>query len=106
MLLLFKVVLVSGFASIAAWVGLYTWLTRWGCWRNPIGRALLFAKSLLALALAAAALPAFVPLTPFWQQVAGWADVTLLGLITPAMIYRIFVWWRLHRAGKLPLGKR
>src|SRR5258708_38401307 len=96
-ILCLKTGLISGEISLVAWVVLYSVLAAW--WRNPIGRTLvaktapiarLFIPSILALFFR----PDF--------YIARWADVILLGVVTPGMIWRSVVWGRLHQAGQLP----
>ena len=99
--LLLKIFLISGFVSLAGWVGLYTWLTGGAAWRNPVGQTLVIKSVLVAATFAAIALPAFVPWFARHPLVMGWIDVALIGLVTPVMVWRSVVWVRLHRAGRL-----
>ena len=48
-LLLLKIGLIAGAVSLVALVVIYTWLTKGGAWRNPIGQTLI-AKTLLIAA--------------------------------------------------------
>lgn len=100
--LLLKVFLISGFCSLAGWVGLYTWLTRGQAWRNPIGQTLVVKSLLVAVTFLAIALPAFVPWFARHPLVMGWTDVGLIGAVTPVMLWRSWIWVQLYRAGDLP----
>lgn len=95
-----KIVLVSGFVSLVTWIAVYTRLARW--WRNPIGRTLVAKTALIALLFIPTALSLFFHLSARDSRIAGWTDVVLIGLVTPVMWWRIRVWLRLHRAGRLP----
>lgn len=98
--LLLKVFLISGFCSLAGWIVLYTALAPW--WRNPIGRTLVAKTALVAAMFIPSILALFFRLSARGSLVAGWVDVALIGAVTPVMWWRSAVWWRLHRAGRLP----
>jgi hypothetical protein len=100
--LLLKIVLVSGFISLTAWVAVYRRLTRGGWRRSPIGRTLVAESLVIAALFIPTALSLFFNLNRFDSRVAGWADVALIGLVTPIMCWRIAVWVRLGRLGRLP----
>lgn len=95
-----KVVVVSAFMSLVAWIAIYTRLAAW--WRNPVGRTLVAKTALIALLLVPSALSLFFQFNRLTSHVAAWVDVGLIGLITPVMIWRSAVWIRLHRAGNMP----
>lgn len=97
-----KIVLVAGLVSLAAWVAVYHALTRGGWHRSPIGRTLVVESLLIAALFVPTALSLFFNLNRFDSRVAGWADVVLIGLVTPVMIWRTAVWVRLGRLGRLP----
>ena len=90
-----RVVLVTGLTSILTWIGLYTAMAPW--WRDPIGRTLVAKSALLACLFVHPILIVFFGLRG--SVVAAWADVTLVGLVTPVMVWRIVVWVR-ERAGR------
>lgn len=98
-ILLLKMVLISGFASIAVWICVYTKVAKW--WRNPVGRSLVTKSALVAVLLIPTTLSLFFDLNRKTSLIVAWADVGLIGLITPVMLWRSVVWWRLHRAGTL-----
>lgn len=97
--LLLKAALISGFASIATWILVYTKVAKW--WRNPVGRSLVIKSGLVAALLVPTTLSLFFELNRKTSLVVAWADVGLIGLITPVMLWRSVVWWRLHKAGTL-----
>jgi hypothetical protein len=99
LVLALKAALVSGFLSLAGWVGLYSALADW--WRNPIGRTLVAKTALIALLFIPTALSLFFNLNRLDSYIAGWTDAALIGLVSPVMWWRSAVWWRLHRAGRL-----
>ena len=55
--------------------------------------ALLFIPTTLAL---------FFHLSRADSWAAGWVQVALIGLVSPGDVVAVAVWWRLHRAGRLP----
>jgi hypothetical protein len=95
--LLLRIGLISGFCSISAWVIVYSRLARW--WGNPVGQTLVIKSALLAVLFVVVASSLFFKLNRYFT---GWADVTLIGAVTPVMIWRTVVWLRLGRAGRLP----
>lgn len=105
-ILALKIVLVSGIVSLAGWVALYTVLTRGGVWRNPVGLTLILKSLLMAGMFVPALLSLFFHLSARDSRAAGWADVALIGLVTPVMAWRCAVWVRMHRLGRLPRDGR
>lgn len=103
--LLLKVFLVSGFSSLVAWIGIYSWLAPW--WRDPIGRTLVSKSALIAGLFVPGILSLFFHLGARGSLIAGWVDVGLVGLVTPVMIWRCVVWLREspHRHHGIP-GRR
>lgn len=98
--LLLKIGLISGFSSIVLWVAVYTRLAKW--WHNPLGRTLVVKSALLAGLFVPTALSLFFHLNRFDSRIAAWADVILIGAVTPVMTWRIAVWLRLHKTDRLP----
>ena len=96
-LLLFKIVLVSGAVSVALFVAEYTWRTRGGCFRNDIGRTLVWKDLLLIACLLPSILSLFLHFNRLTSHIAAWVDVGLFGLLTPAMLWRIAVFERVHK---------
>lgn len=101
-ILLLKVVLVCGAVSVALFVAEYTWRTRWGCFRNDIGRTLVWKDILLIACLLPSILSLFFQFTRLTSHVAAWVDVGLFGLLTPAMWWRIAVFERVHKQKDAP----
>lgn len=96
-ILAFRVVLISGFLSLAAWVVVYTGLTGWANWKNPIGQSLVIKTCLVALLLIPTTLSLFFHFSRLTSETAAWLDVAFIGLITPVMWWRTAVWLRIYR---------
>jgi len=92
-----RVSLVCGLCSLGGWIVLYTAYDRW--WGNPVGRSLAVSAFVVAGLFAAWALPLFFPV-PAWA--ADWVKVAFTGLVSPVMWWRMAVFVRFHRAGRLP----
>lgn len=97
-----KVGLIAGFAGLTGWVAVYTWLTKGGAWRNPVGLTLIVKSLLIAGAFIPSTLSLFFHLSKGSSLIAGWADVALIGAVGPVMLWRTIVWLRMARLGKLP----
>lgn len=97
--LFLKIGLIAGAVSLFAWVAVYTWLTRGGAWRNPIGQTLIAKTLLIAGLFVPQILSLFFQLNRLDSHIAAWTDVTLIGLVTPVMTWRSLVWVRLSRRG-------
>jgi hypothetical protein len=100
LVLALKVALISGFVSLVGWIALYSFLAAWI--RNPIGRTLVAKTTLIALLFVPTSLSLFFNLSRTDSYIAGWVDVALIGLVTPVMLWRCWVWVKLHQAGRLP----
>jgi hypothetical protein len=100
LILALKVALISGFVSLAGWIALYSALADW--WKIPVGRTLVAKTALIAGLFVPSILSLFFHLSARDSYIAGWVDVALIGLVTPVMLWRSLVWWRLHKAGRLP----
>ncbi|HZR50125.1 MAG TPA: hypothetical protein VFB06_11455 [Streptosporangiaceae bacterium] len=100
LVLLLKVFLISGFVTLAGWIALYSVLAPW--WRNPVGRTLVAKTALIAALFIPTGLSLFFGFSRLDSYVAAWIQVSLIGLVTPVMIWRSAVWLKLHRAGRLP----
>jgi len=85
--LLSKVVLISGFCSLALWIIIYSLLAEW--WHDPIGQTLVSKSALLAGLFAVSILSVFFHLNPY---IIAWADLSLITLVTPVMLWRSAVW--------------
>jgi hypothetical protein len=95
-----KIGLIAGFASITVWVALYSRLAKW--WRNPLGRTIVIEAVLIAGLFVPQIMSLFFSLNRFDSYIAAWADVALIGLVTPVMLWRCVVWVRLDSLGRLP----
>lgn len=93
--ILLRIFLVSGFASITLWIVTYSMVARW--WRNPVGRAIVLFGALVAALLVPTTLSLFFHLGRATSLAAAWADVALIGSVTPVMCWRIVTWRRLAR---------
>ena len=100
LVLALKVALIAGFVSLVGWVVLYSILADW--LHSAIGRTLVAKTTLIAGLFIPTTLSLFFHLSRLDSWVAGWVEVGLIGLVTPTMWWRSLVWWRLHRAGRLP----
>lgn len=96
--LAFKVVLISGFVALTAWVAVYIRLTRGAALKDPIGQTLIAKSLLLAAVLVPSTLSLFFTFSRWSSHLAGWIDVVLIGAITPVMWWRIAVWLKIHRS--------
>lgn len=97
--LCFRIVLISAFLSLSAFVAQYTRLAPW--WRDQIGRTIVVKTVLLALVLIPSILALFFKFSPLGTRVASWFDIGVFALITPVMIWRIVVW---QKVSELPGG--
>lgn len=95
LILISKIVVVSGFLSLTGWIAQYTRYAKW--WRNDVGRTLIAKTTLIAILLIPAMFSLFFNLNRFDSRIIGWLDVVLLGLVTPVMIWRILVFRKIHR---------
>lgn len=98
LILAYRVALIADLVTILAFIAQYTRLAKW--WRNPIGRTIVIKDILLVLILMPTAMSLFLNLNRLDSIVIGWVDACLLGLLAPAMIWRIVVWQRMHAGGK------
>lgn len=97
-ILLLKIGLIAGFASITLWTAVYSALARW--WESPVGRTLVIEAALIAGLFVPQILSLFFSLNRLDSRIAAWTDVTLIGLVTPVMCWRALVWARLSRKDK------
>lgn len=94
-ILLLRVVLISGAVSVAAFIGVYTALAPW--WRDPVGRTIVIKDMLLALLLVPSILSLFFHFSRLSSRVAAWADLALFAAMAPVMLWRCVIWIRIHR---------
>lgn len=93
-ILLLKVFLVTGEASLVIWMILYTIYQPW--WRDPVGRTLVIETLLIAGLFVPSILSLFFHFNHLTSQVAAWIDLGLIAAVTPVMLWRIAVWRRIH----------
>lgn len=93
-ILLLKGGLVTGLVSLVAWVAVYTWLTRGGALRNPVGVTLILKSLLIAVLFAVQILSLFFHLD---GPAVHWLDVAFIWLVTPVMWWRTAVFMRIGR---------
>lgn len=98
-LLLFKIVIVADLVTLAAFVAVYTRLAKW--WANTIGRTIVIKDILLGAALTPSVLSLFLKFNRLTSHIAAWVDIALFAGIAAVMVWRCFVWGKLHRIGRL-----
>jgi hypothetical protein len=96
LILLLKVVLVSGALSVAAFVAVYHYLTRGAVWRDEVGQTIITKDLLLFACLLPSILSLFLSFNRLTSHIAAWTDIALFGLLTPVTLWRIAVWRRIH----------
>jgi hypothetical protein len=79
----------------------YSVLTRGGAWRNTLGLSLIIEALLIAGLFVPQILSLFFNLNRLDSRIAAWADVTLIGLVSPVMAWRTIAFLRIG-----PLPKR
>lgn len=94
-ILFLRIVLISGVVSILLFVAQYTRLAPW--WRQPVGRTIVVKDLLLVLLFIPTILSLFFSLNRLTSHLAAWLDVALIGLVTPVMVWRTWVWEKIHR---------
>jgi uncharacterized BrkB/YihY/UPF0761 family membrane protein len=96
--LAFKVVEVASVVTIAAFIACYS---RWAPWhRNPIGRTIVLKDVALMLVLIPSILSIFINFNRLTSHIAAWFDVGSFALVPIIMVWRIFVFRRIHQDGK------
>jgi hypothetical protein len=97
LILAFKIVEVASVAAIAAFVACYSKWARW--WENAIGRTLVFKDIALVLVLIPSILSIFIDFNRLTSRIAGWFDVTAFALVPVIMVWRTFVFRKIHKTG-------
>lgn len=95
--LAFKVVEVASVVTIAVFVACYTWWTKARCWTSPIGQTIIFKDVALILVLVPSLLSIFLHFNRLTSYVAAWFDVGSFALVPVIMVWRIFVWRKIHK---------
>lgn len=104
LVLLFKIALIADVAAALAFIGDYTRLTRWGCWKNTVGRTIVWKDVMLAAAFTPSLLSFFWHFNRVTSRIAGWFDVCWFAGIAAVMVWRIVVFERIHRGKRPPDG--
>ena len=95
--LAFKVVEVASVVTIAAFIACYSQWAKW--WANPIGRTIVYKDIALILVLIPSILSIFWHFNRLTSHIAAWYDVGSFALVPAIMIWRIFVFRKIHRDG-------
>jgi hypothetical protein len=98
--LAFKIAEIASLVSISAFVGYYTMIAHW--WKNPVGRTIVAKDLALILVFLPSVLSMFFRFNRLTSYIAAWIDVGSFALVPVIMTWRIIVWRRLHRLGRLP----
>ena len=98
-LLAFKVVEVASVVTILAFIGYYSRAAKW--WKNAIGRTIVCKDIALILVLVPSILSIFWHWNRLTSHIAAWFDVGAFAMVPVIMIWRIFVFRKIHEAGKL-----
>lgn len=98
-LLCFKIIEIGGLVTITAFICCYSRWARW--WKNPIGRTLVAKDIALILVFIPSVLSIFLRFNRLTSHIAAWSDIAMIGSISPVMIWRTAVFWKIHKAGKL-----
>lgn len=83
--------------AILAFVVQYTFLARW--WANPIGRTIVWKDVALMGAIGLSLAGSFIRPTPTSAKVMAWVVIATLLAICVIMVWRIVVFWRIHKEG-------
>ena len=98
-LLAFKIVEVASVVTIVVFILCYSRWAAW--WRNAIGRTIVYKDIALILVLIPSILSIFVDFNRLTSHIAAWFDVGAFALVPVIMIWRVFVFRKIHQAGKL-----
>jgi hypothetical protein len=99
-ILAFKVVEVASVVTIAAFTGCYSLWAKW--WSNPIGRTIVYEGVAIVLVLIPSILSIFFRFNRLTSHIAAWFDVGSFALVPVIMCWRIAVFGKIRRAGRLP----
>lgn len=99
-LLAFKVTEIASLVTIAAFTACYSAWAKW--WSNPIGRTIVYEGIAIVLVLIPSILSIFLSFNRLTSHIAAWFDIASFGAIPAIMCWRIVVFGKIHKAGKLP----
>jgi hypothetical protein len=100
LILLTKIALIADMVAIIAFVADYSRLAPW--WANPVGRTIVMKDLFLLVVISLIVMSVFFQFSRLTSQVAAWVEVTALGGMALAMLWRILVFERIHRNGSRP----
>ena len=103
-LLAFKVAEVASVITIAVFVACYSLWAPW--WRNPIGRTIVFKDIALLLVLIPSLLSIFINFNRLTSHIAAWFDVAAFTAVPVIMVWRVFVFRKIHRDGNSAGGEK
>lgn len=93
----FKGVEIASVVTIAAFITCYS---RWAKWyQNPIGRTIVFKDIALILVLIPSILSIFFRFNRLTSNIAAWYDIGSFALVPVIMVWRIGVFYRIHKNG-------
>jgi hypothetical protein len=95
----FKVTEIASVVTIAAFIACYSMWAKW--WANAIGRTIVYKDIALMLVLIPSILSIFINFNRLTSHIAAWFDVASFALVPMVMVWRIFVFREIHRAGGL-----
>jgi uncharacterized membrane protein YbhN (UPF0104 family) len=98
--LAFKIVEIASLVTIAAFTVFYSRWAKW--WSNAVGRTIVYEGLAIILILIPSVLSIFVNFNRFDSHIAAWFDIGSFALVPIIMCWRIFVFGKIHRAGRLP----
>ena len=99
-LLAFKVTEIAAVVTIVAFTAFYSRWAAW--WRNPVGRTIVYEGMAIVLVLIPSILSIFLQFNRLTSHIAAWFDVGSFSLVPVIMIWRIFVFGKIHKAGRIP----
>jgi hypothetical protein len=96
--LLLKIGVVAGGASILGWVAVYTHYERW--WKGQLGTNLVIKSAIVAGQFLFFSLSLFLSLNRLTSRVVAWFYVAFVLSVAPVMIWRSVIWIKEARRGK------
>lgn len=95
---LFRIACVSIELTVIAFIVIYTLLAPW--WRNVLGRSIVTIDALLGMAFIPSVLSLFFDFNRLTSRIAAWADIVVFFAIAGVMLWRCWIWIRIHRKKK------
>jgi HNH endonuclease len=97
-ILCFKVGEVAALVTIVAFIACYSRWAAW--WQNAVGRTIVIKDLLLIIVFIPTLLSLFFNFSRLTSRIAAWSDIAMIALISPVMIWRIVVFWKIHKKGR------